>query len=89
MAKTLNYPEFVLTLEQALKGKLRNAQIDVQKVGRTNRYRFVVASDRFRRMDHPRRQNMVWDVAEKVLAPQELLRVSMIITLEPDDVNGQ
>ena len=89
MARTISPPGFVLTLEQALKSKLRNAEIDIEKVGRTNRYRFLIISDRFRRMDHPKRQNLVWDVVEKVLAPSELLRVSMIITMAPDEVNGR
>ena len=89
MARTISLPGFVLTLEQALRKKLRNAEIDIEKVGRTNRYRFLIVSDRFRRMDHPRRQNLVWDVADKLLAPAELLRVSMIVTMAPDEVNGQ
>jgi len=89
MVKTITLPQFVVTLEDALKSKIRNSQVDIEKVGRTNRYRFVVVSDRFRRMNHPKRQNFVWDIAEKVLTPQEMLRVSMIITLEPNDVNGR
>jgi len=89
MAKTINVPQFVQTLEEALKEKLRNAQVDVEKVGRTNRFRFLVVSDRFRRMHHPKRQNLVWDIVEKVLPPQEMLRISMIITMSPDEVNGR
>ena len=86
MAKTLNYPEFVLTLEQALKGKRRNAQIDVQKVGRTNRYRFIVVWNRFDRMGHPERQRKVWDIADAELEPADLLKEGMIITLGAKDL---
>lgn len=89
MAQTLKIPGFAEALATALKDGFPDAQVDMERIGRTNRYRFAVISPRFQRMDHPKRQNLVWDIAERVLKPQELLRVGLILTLRPDDLmNG-
>jgi acid stress-induced BolA-like protein IbaG/YrbA len=83
MAQTLKSPAFIERLVSALTVKLPRATVDVQRVPRTNRYRIAIVASQFARMRHPRRQNLVWDIAENVLKADELLKVSMIIALSP------
>ena len=51
-----------------------------------DRFRFVVVWKQFDAMDHPKRQDLVWDIAERELAPQDLRNVSMILTLGDEDL---
>ncbi len=88
MHRNLNLPTFVTGLVAALQAALPNAEVEAEPVGSTNTYRLAVVSTRFNRMDHPRRQNLVWDVVEKTLSPEEMLRISMILTLRPEEAES-
>ena len=37
-------------------------------------------------LDHPERQEQVWDIAERALDKSDLLNVTMILTLGPKDL---
>jgi hypothetical protein len=77
-------PEFVERLADALGRELRGARVDVEHV-RGNRYRFVVLWDGFDETEHPERQNLVWQIAERVVPRPDLLDVGMILTVAPSD----
>lgn len=78
-------PAHVPRLAAALKQRLPGAEVDTEHV-RADRFRFIVVWGPFDQMDHPERQRIVWDLAEQVLAPRDLLNVSMILTLGDEDL---
>ncbi len=78
-------PEYVTQLSKALEEKLPKSRIDHEPI-RNDRYRFVVVDEVFDGMGHPERQEMVWAIAEKVLAKADLMKVGMIITMSPDEL---
>jgi hypothetical protein len=87
MAKgTLNPPSYAIRLAEALRSHLPGAVVDFEPV-RRDRYRFLVIWKRFNKRGHPERQERVWDIVVKTLAPKELLKVAMIITLGTDEAN--
>lgn len=77
---TLAIPPYVTKLEAALKKKLPRAKIEHELV-RPNRYRLFVVWSGFENMGHPERQEIVWNLADKVLDHDDLLKISMIITV--------
>ena len=78
-------PEFVSRLSEALRRRLRGSEVEHEHL-RGTRYRFIVVWPRFDQMDHPERQQLVWNIAEEVLKGKELLDVSMILTLGREDL---
>ncbi|MCY2951155.1 MAG: hypothetical protein NTU53_04155 [Planctomycetota bacterium] len=86
--KAIAKPAFVEQLVAALMKDLAGAEVDFEHV-RDDRYRFRVIWDRFDAMGHPERQRLVWNIAEKVVKPQELLDVGMILTLGREDLPSQ
>ncbi|HSU66988.1 MAG TPA: hypothetical protein VLJ39_08965 [Tepidisphaeraceae bacterium] len=69
----------------ALTQQLPGSEVHTEHV-RAERFRFVIVWSQFDAMDHPERQQLVWDIAERELAPQELRNVSMILTLGDEDL---
>lgn len=82
---TLTAPAYVAKLLAALAVAFPGAQIDAEHV-RAERYRFVVVWDGFDAMEHAERQHRVWKLADDVLNEEELLAVTMILTLGPDEL---
>jgi hypothetical protein len=86
MADLNSTPGFVGQLCQALRTELDllgfPAKIDAEAVPHTPRYRFFVESRAFDKLPHSERQAMVWQIAQRVLSPEDQLRVSMILTLD-------
>jgi hypothetical protein len=78
-------PQYVTKLTAALKKTLKGAKIDHEQV-RRDRYRFIVIWKKFEDMFHPERQRLVWDVADRVLAKDDIWKASMIITMAPSEV---
>ena len=74
---TLVVPAFVDRLAEALKTRLPGAEVRYEHV-RGKRYRFVVVWKQFDAMDHPERQEIVWDLADRELPGEDLLNVAMI-----------
>lgn len=87
MAETLKLPPFVAKLISALSRKMPGSGTDVQRVPGTNRYRIAIVWSGFPKRNVRKRQDSVWKIAEEVLGDEELLRISMILTLHPDEVN--
>ena len=80
-------PAFVGQLTDALQNDLRGEEVRHEDV-RGDRFRFVVVWHAFDSMDHPERQQLVWTIAERVLRPEDLLNVAMILTLGAEDVSN-
>lgn len=81
-------PAFVARYADALREQLPGADVEAEKITGTNHYRFLVVSGRFNGRSHRERQQLVWSVADRVLTPDQRLRVTMIITLGPGELNG-
>jgi hypothetical protein len=89
MAKAVvDVPEYVEALARKLEQELAGSQVSYQRL-RRDRYRFAVVWKKFEKMDHPARQHRVWEIAESVLRRDDLLKVSMIITLAPSEVPNE
>ena len=73
-------PPHIMRLVEALREVIPRAQINLEWL-RRRRYRFVVVSSKFERMDHPERQRLVWDLAGQVVPGEQIFEVGMIITI--------
>ena len=58
------------------------AELEVLESGRVTGF---VVSGKFNEKTDKERQDMVWDILEKELQPPELLNVSFLITLTPEE----
>ena len=65
------------------------ADIGVEPVPTTRLYRVAVFAPKFKQLKHSERQNLVWRIAERAISPDEQMRISMILTLTPDEANGK
>jgi len=83
---TLTIPEYVTRLLESLERELAECEVDYEKV-RADRFRFVVVWQKFEGMEHPERQQLVWNIADSVLEKPDLLKVAMIVTLAPSEVS--
>jgi hypothetical protein len=52
-------------------------------------YRVLIVSNNFSHVRQGERQDLVWRIADKVLKPEEALRVSMIVTVTPAELKGE
>jgi len=71
-----------------LKSALHQAfggSVDAEKVG-PRRYRFAVVSDKFSRVPQLKRQDQVWEVADRVLPAAATLDISLILVYAPDEI---
>jgi len=64
------------------------ARIRIEPVEETSLSRVLVTSEQFCRLDPSERQDLVWRIIGQSFSPEEQLRISMILTLTPDEVNG-
>lgn len=86
-------PRFVGVLADTIKdtlGTLRiKCEIRWERVTGTNLVRIFVISKQFRKMRHSERQNLVWRIAENTLTEAQLYKISMILTLSPDELGDE
>jgi hypothetical protein len=86
MAKgILKEPAYVEELSKALARRLRGAEINHEQV-RDDRYRFIVVWDGFENKGHPERQRKVWNITDRLLRREKLLKVAMILTIAPSEL---
>lgn len=64
------------------------AAIKIETVQGTSLSRVLVTSEQFRRLDPSERQDLVWRIIDQSFSPEEQLRISMVLTLTPDEANG-
>lgn len=92
MAKLKNAPSFLGRLESALVDGLDangiRAEVSAEPIRTTRLYRVAVLAPKFKVLKHSERQDLVWRIAERALSPDEMMRISMILTLTPDEVEA-
>lgn len=85
----MDNPTFVQKLASQLRAQLAEngitAVVNCEPVTGTKMFRFYVVSDGFANMIHSERQSVVWRIVDQVLAPSEAIKISMIMTLTPDE----
>jgi hypothetical protein len=88
MAQVKN-PPFVAELKEALGSELKQvgitAKVSFERVPATKLYRFGVLARKFKTMPHSERQNLVWRIADRTLPAEKQIRISMILTLTPEE----
>jgi hypothetical protein len=86
---TKSSPPFLTRLKNALVSTLAangiEADVDSEPVPTTRLYRVAVRAPKFKMLKHSERQNLVWRIADHAISPDEQMRVSMILTLTPDE----
>ena len=71
-------------LQRILKKNFQGATVELEKSGSKKITGFLVWS-RFKGMEQIKRQNRLWKVLEKELIQDELLRISTILTVTPEE----
>jgi hypothetical protein len=93
MAKLKTAPGFVDQLKDSLHAELAavgiESEIEIEAVPTTRLYRVLVLAPKFKALRHSERQDLVWRIAQRVLGPDEQLRISMILTLTPNEAAGK
>jgi hypothetical protein len=79
--------------EQALKkglalGGIADAKITFEVVPGTRYVRLAITSKKLGKLSHAERQAVVWRIVEQALDPDDLVRISMILTLTPEEQKG-
>jgi hypothetical protein len=70
-------------------GDLRlKVEVSSEVVPGTKLRRVYVVAPSFRRMEFMERQNFIWRIANNALTPRELMMITMILTLTPQDVTA-
>lgn len=91
--KIKNAPAFLDRLKAALLAALKAngiaAKVDIEPVRTTRLYRVAVRAPKFKELKHSERQSLVWRIAERAISPADQLRISMILTLTPDEASGK
>lgn len=86
-------PVFLKRLKSSIIDVLRGngiaAKVDIIPVPTTRLYRVAVMAPKFKELKHSERQNLVWRITERALSPDEQMRISMILTLTPDEAAGR
>ncbi len=93
MATVKNPPTFLHRLKTALTDGLRaagiTAAVDSEPVPTTKLHRVMILAPKFKALKHTERQDLVWRIAEQTLSRDEQLKISMILTLTPDEAEGK
>jgi hypothetical protein len=83
-------PAFLTRLKKALIDTLHDtgidATVDMEPVPTTKLYRVAVLAPQFKKLKHSERQSLVWRILEKAISPDQQMRISMVLTLAPDEV---
>jgi hypothetical protein len=62
------------------------ADVEVEQIDPKGRFRFNVASPRFEKMPHLKRQDLLWDVVDEVLSRQDTIDISLILAYAPSEL---
>lgn len=85
----LRLPKEIKRLVRTLKNEL-SADVDVELVPSSvafpNRYRLAIVSAKFEPMTHLKRQDLVWEIIDRVLDREQSLAVSMILAFSPREM---
>ena len=75
-------------LVQGLKQAGIPARVNTEPVRLTNLWRVYVIARKFKNLRPSERQDLVWRIAGLALTPDEQLRISMILTVTPEELKG-
>jgi hypothetical protein len=91
--KTKSSPAFLDRLKGALVTVLKangiEATVDAEPVPTTRLYRVAVLAPKFKNLKPSERQSLVWRITEHAISTDEQMRISMILTLTPDEASGE
>lgn len=78
-------------IKKVLKEHIPNADvIDVERSrGLPSKIHIIIASEFFKEKNMQKRQDYVWEVLEKNLTSDELLRISLCLILTPDEAREE
>jgi hypothetical protein len=92
MAKVKKNSEFLDRLRASLIRGLNAggipATVQFARIPTTHLYRVGVLAPKFKLLKHSERQDLVWRIVEQALSPDEMLQISMILTLTPSETRG-
>ena len=63
-----------------------DAAVKIEPVLLTKLHRVLVTARNFKDMSSSERQNLVWRILDGEFSPEEQLRISMILTLTPEEL---
>jgi hypothetical protein len=66
-----------------------DAKVETEPVPTTKLHRVLITARQFKQLRPSERQDLVWRIVGASFAPDEQLRISMIITLTPDEFAGR
>ena len=93
MAKLKNLPAFldrlVMALVEGLKAGGIAAKVYVEPVPSTKLHRLTVLAPKFAALRPSERQDLVWRIVDDILDREDQLKISMILTLTPDEAKGK
>jgi hypothetical protein len=81
--------EVRVILQQKLNEVGIPSNVNSEKVRGTKLHRFFVEARRFKEMSYTERQHLVWRIVERELSPENVLRISMIMTTSPGELEGK
>ena len=70
------------------KAGIEDAKVKTERVRDTKLHRVMVVSERFKHLKFTERQDLIWRIASQALTPDEQLRISMILTVTPEELGG-
>jgi hypothetical protein len=83
-------PKFLTNLAGALEKDLEEVgiecEVEYESLRPTKLFRLYVISDDFEKLRYSERQSLVWRIAEDTLSPDQLRRISLILTLTGDEM---
>jgi len=89
MAKTAS-ADFVTRVKRAIEKGLTvagiSSKIQAEPIPGTNLHRFLVVAQGFAALRPSERQDLVWRIMSQEFSPEEQLRISMIVTLAPQEM---
>ena len=93
MAKVKSLPAFLDRLERALVEGLKaggiSAKVYAEPVPTTKLHRLMVLAPKFAALRRSERQDLVWRIVDQFIGPDDQLKISMILTLTPDEAKGK
>lgn len=76
-------------LSQYMEGSgIQQVRYEWEDIPGTRMLRFYVTSPTYRNLFHGDRQSLIWRAVPALLTQGEMLRISMIVTLTPEEAAG-
>ncbi len=66
-----------------------DAEVETERVRGTRLHRVLTVARQFEHLRPSERQDLVWRIIKQHFSPEEQLRISMILTLTPDELGSE